>query len=114
MGAASAEYLALTRPGARGLLMIHGVIDPRWFDGIPWPSIPAQVHMARNDPFDTPEDVDAVARAASGAGGGCEVFWYDRGGHLFTDPQSSDYDEAGARLVRERVIAFLDALDGSS
>ncbi|HEY2636820.1 MAG TPA: dienelactone hydrolase family protein [Solirubrobacteraceae bacterium] len=39
-----------------------------------------------------------------------ELFLYPGDRHLFTDSSLPAYDEAAARLVRERVTAFLDGL----
>jgi dienelactone hydrolase len=43
-----------------------------------------------------------------------EVHVYDGVGHLFEDAGSAHHDPAATRLMLERVLAFLNSLDGES
>jgi dienelactone hydrolase len=54
-------------------------------------------------------DIDA-ARALVAETDDAELFLYPGDQHLFTDSSLPSYDEAAARLVTERVLAFLDRL----
>jgi dienelactone hydrolase len=36
-----------------------------------------------------------------------ELFLYPGSGHLFADPNSGDYDEEAALLLKQRTLAFL-------
>ena len=38
---------------------------------------------------------------------GAELFLYPGSGHLFADPSLDDYDVNAARLLKERILAFL-------
>jgi dienelactone hydrolase len=51
-------------------------------------------------------DVD-VARGLASAVAGAELYLYPGNGHLFADQSSGDYDPDAARLLLERVLAFL-------
>ena len=65
-GAATAQRLAQTRPGARGALLYESClpVSGEWAIG-PWPDgVPVQIHGMDNDPFFALEgDIDAVARS---------------------------------------------------
>lgn len=111
MGAASAEHLALTRPGARGCLLMHGVLPPALLGVDGWPDeLPVQLHVAEGDPWVPPAMLGAFRDAAKEA----DVFVYPHGGHLFTDEESPDADAEGARLVAERAAAFLASIDAAA
>src|SRR5437763_16373820 len=64
-GAGSAAYLAVTRPGASGALLLHGTLPLGLLAAVTgqamsWPvSVPVQVHYGRDDPFRSPEHVAA-------------------------------------------------------
>lgn len=107
-GAMPAQQLAQTRPGARGALLIYGVVPFTEF-GETWPeSVPAQIHAMENDAWFV-EDLPA-ARALADSTEAAELFLYPGDKHLFADPSTSDYDEDAAKLLMERVLAFLAAL----
>jgi dienelactone hydrolase len=108
MGAATAHYFALTRPGTRGALLMHGTAPPQTLGGANWPAgAPAQLHYAEGDPYVDAADVKAVEESVGGAGAPLEVFAYPGDGHLFADPDGPDYDEASAKLMLERELEFL-------
>jgi dienelactone hydrolase len=62
----------------------------------------------------TMEDDDwgdvAVARDLARTIKGAELFLYPGDRHLFSDRSWSDYDEAAAALLKQRVLSFLDRL----
>ena len=112
-GEMSAQRLAQTREGARGAVLLESFVPPSEF-GTGWPAgVPAQVHGMDADPFFAEEgDLDAaralVAEAAEG-----ELFLYPGDQHLFTDSSLPSFDPAAAALLTERVLRFLDGLDGA-
>jgi len=54
-------------------------------------------------------DVDA-ARELDKTIGGAELFLYPGDRHLFADNSLPDYDESAAALLKERVLAFSEAV----
>ncbi len=109
MGAASAELLAGTRPGARGAILMHAAIAPAMI-GVPvWPAVPMQIHYGARDPWVDVADVDALAQGVRASGAQCDVYTYEAPGHLFADEQSEDFDAPAAEAMLERVRAFLGA-----
>lgn len=110
MGAAAAEFLAATRPRARGAILMHAALAPTELGAAVWPPVPLQVHVAVGDPFVDPVAVKALETAARAAGAPIEVFSYPRGGHLFADAGAADYDAASAETMLQRVLAMLARL----
>ena len=105
-GVVAAQLLAQTRPGARGALFFHDCIPPEEF-GAPWPEgVPLQVHTMDRDEW---VDLDGARALTSSIERG-ELFLYPGSGHLFADEGSPDYDPGAAALLRERVLAFLEAV----
>jgi dienelactone hydrolase len=115
MGAASAQFLAATRPGARGAVLMHGALKPEE-TGVPvWPAgVPVQLHHAKEDPWVDAERVRALQGAVQKAGARFEVHVYPGRNHLFADAALEDHDAASAKLMEERVLAFLAGLDAPS
>jgi dienelactone hydrolase len=108
MGGSTAHYFAVTRPAARGALLMHGVAPADTLGGKPWPAgAPAQVHYAVDDPFMNSGDVPDLERAA---GELVEAYTYPGDGHLFADPDAPEYDRPSAELMLERELAFLERL----
>lgn len=109
MGAAQAQRLAQTRPGAAGALLFESCISPTgdWSFG-PWPAgLTAQVHGMDDDEFFAHEgDLDA-ARELAASEPGVEVFTYPGSGHLFADASSPAYDADAAALMTQRVLDYL-------
>ena len=107
LGVMPAQMLAQTRPGARGVLLLHAYV-PLWEFG-PWPpGVPVQVHgMDADESFVAEGDLDA-ARELTETVEGAELYPGDK--HLFTDSSLPDYDESAAALLRHRVLDFLDFL----
>ena len=114
MGTGAAEYLAATRPGTRGAILMHGALAPATIGLEAWPKVPIQMHYAREDPLVDVDQVGALATAARASGVPVEVHVYAGVGHLFEDAASAHHDPAATRLMLERVLAFLDSLDGES
>jgi dienelactone hydrolase len=112
-GGGMAEYVAASRPGVRGVVMLSGALDPAEI-GITWPKgVPAQVHYTVDDPFREQEGIDSVVAAVESAGATVEVFDYPGSGHLFADPSKTDeYQPAQAELMWSRVTDFLERIPG--
>jgi dienelactone hydrolase len=109
MGAAQAQRLAQTRPGATGALLFESCIPLTgdWAFG-PWPDgVPVQIHGKDEDEFFAHEgDLDA-ARALVAAVPDAELFTYPGPEHLFADSSLASYDAEAAALLTDRVLAFL-------
>jgi dienelactone hydrolase len=111
MGASTAHYFALTRPGARGLLLMHGTAPAASLAGAGWPDrLPTQLHKKAEDPEMDEGRVAALEESARSAGASLELFTYPGTGHLFADPDGPDYDEQAAGLMLERELDFLSRL----
>jgi dienelactone hydrolase len=109
-GVMVAQQLAQTRPGARGALLMYSCLPVSEF-GKAWPEdVPVQVHGKDGDPFFA-EDIEA-ARALVESTDQAELFLYPGKQHLFADASLPAYDAAAAALLTERVLAFLDELEG--
>ena len=108
-GAMPAQQLAQTRPGARGALLIYGVVPYTEF-GEAWPeSVPVQIHAKENDAWFI-EDLPAAQELAASTDA-AELFLYPGEQHLFADASTTDYDPEAAALLMERVLAFLAEVD---
>jgi dienelactone hydrolase len=108
LGVMPAQKLAQTRAGARGALLFSACFPPEEFE-TPWPDgVPAQIHMMEEDEW-AMEDLPA-ARALVADVEKAELFLYPGDRHLFADSSLSDFDPAAATLLKERVLAFLDAV----
>ena len=107
-GAMPAQQLAQTRPGARGALLIYGVVPFTEF-GAAWPeNVPVQIHAMENDAWFL-EDLPS-ARALADSTDAAELFLYPGDKHLFADASTADYDPEAAELLMERVRVFLENL----
>lgn len=110
LGVMPAQKLAQTRPGAKGAVLLHAALPPSEF-GSPWPpSVPLQIHLMEDDEFALEGDLDA-ARELDHTVENAELFLYPGDRHLFSDSSLPDYDEAAARLLMERVLAFLERVE---
>jgi dienelactone hydrolase len=97
LGAAPAQMLAQTRPGAHGALLYHSAISAEVFGG--WPEgVRLQIHTMEDDALGDVDD----ARELGG-----ELHLYPGSDHLFLDPDLPGYDEAAAELVIARTVVFL-------
>jgi dienelactone hydrolase len=109
-GVMMAQQLAQTRPDARGALLMYSCLPVSEF-GEAWPNgVPVQVHGKEADEFFL-EDIDA-ARALVDSSDTAELFLYPGTEHLFADASLPGYDPAAAALLNQRVVAFLDHLQG--
>ena len=112
MGAAQAQRLAQTRPGARGALLYEGCIPltGEWAFG-PWPDgVPVQIHGMDKDPFFALEgDLDAARDLVETVGPELgQLFVYPGDQHLFADSSLPSYDPDAAALVIRRSRELLD------
>jgi dienelactone hydrolase len=111
MGASTAHYFAVTRPGARGALLMHGTAPRQALGGVEWPAAaPVQLHYSEEDPWVDSENIGAFERSVRDAGSPLDVFTYPGDGHLFADPDGPDYDDASAKLMLRRELELLDRL----
>jgi dienelactone hydrolase len=115
LGNDPAELLAAERPGARGVLLMHGAVPIEAFSefGVErWPEgVPVQVHYAAEDPWVEAEEVAALGDAVRGAGASFEEHSYPGSGHLFADPGLPEYDRASSEAMWRRALTFLDRVD---
>jgi dienelactone hydrolase len=112
MGAALAQRLAQTRPGARGALLYDGCIPltGEWSFG-PWPDgVPVQIHGMDKDPLFAEEgDLDAAKGLVETIGPELgQLFLYPGDRHLFADSSLPSYDADAAALVIRRSRELLD------
>jgi dienelactone hydrolase len=105
-GAAVAQKLTQTRPGARGALLFDSTVPMEFFGS--WPDgVPAQIHAMDADPSFVDEgDIDA-ARELVEQVPGAELFLYHGDAHLFADSSLPWYDAEAAALMTKRVLEFL-------
>jgi dienelactone hydrolase len=113
LGGVPAELLAATRPGAKGLILLHTAIPLDAFEVQEWPAtVPVQVHFATADPYRDKAELQSFEASVRASGAPYEQFDYQGSGHLFTDQTLLDeYDQESAELLFSRVLAFLDQVD---
>ena len=110
-GVMPAQQLAQTRAGARGALLMCSCLPASEF-GDGWPEgVPVQVHAKEADPFFA-EDMDA-ARELAGSTDDATLYLYPGEQHLFADSSLPAYDPEAAGLLTERILTFLEAVDGA-
>jgi dienelactone hydrolase len=102
MGAAAAQFLAVTRPGARGAVLMHAVLPLAAMGTDRWPEVPVQVHASEEDPWIDAAALDDFVRTAS-----AQVFRYAGRAHLFADESSADYEPRHAAVLIDRVRSFV-------
>jgi dienelactone hydrolase/uncharacterized damage-inducible protein DinB len=108
LGVMPAQMLAQTRPGANGALLFHGCVSISEFGDGSWPGgVPLQIHAMDRDPYFVDEGDLEAARELVGKVHGAKLFLYPGDQHLFADSSLSSYDEGAARLLFQRVLAFL-------
>lgn len=95
LGVMPAQKLAVTRPGARGALLLEACVPLQYFGGA-WPAeVPVQIHGMDRDPvFAADGDLEA-AQALVKAAPRAELFLYPGDRHLFID-SSLPSDEAAS------------------
>jgi dienelactone hydrolase len=117
MGIAYAEWLAASRPGALGAVLMHGAVPVEalieYFGVERWPEgVPVQVHYAADDPWvEAEQEVVPLGNAVRDTGAEFEAYVYPGSGHLFADSDYFEYDRASSKTMWKRVIAFLDRID---
>ena len=106
LGVLPAQWLAQTRPGAKGALFFYSCVPVAEFGT--WPAgVPAQIHGMDADPIFMEEgDVDA-ARELVDSADDVELFLYPGDQHYFADSSLPSYDAGATRLLTDRVLAFL-------
>jgi len=106
LGALPAQMLAQTRPGAKGALLLHGCVPTSAFE-TPWPDgVPLQIHTMDADEWVELDVAHVLVEEIESA----ELFLYPGDGHLFADSSLSDFDQEAAGLLKERTLAFLEAV----
>jgi len=66
------------------------------------------VHLAEEDPYATPEEVEAMKNAFTAAGTPHTIHVYPGTGHWFFEPDRPDaYNQAAADMAMDRTLAFL-------
>jgi dienelactone hydrolase len=113
-GAATAQRLAQTRPGARGALLYESClpVTGEWAIG-PWPDgVPVQIHGMDADQFFALEgDIDAARELVGLVGPDlAELFVYPGDRHLFTDSSLPSYDPEATALAVRRSRDLLNRL----
>ncbi|MEU7032366.1 dienelactone hydrolase family protein [Streptomyces sp. NPDC046237] len=107
-GASVAQTLALGDEKARGLLLLHGTSDIAESASVD--DLPVQLHIADPDPFESHDWLTSWYLRMGKAGADVEVYRYPGAGHLFTDPDLPDFDEAAAEQAWAVALGFLDSL----
>ena len=111
LGAAAAEVLAATRPGARAAILLHAVVPLAALGTPHWPAgVPIQIHYAKNDPWVPEASLQAFQSAVASAKTRVDVFSYDGVPHMFDDAGLPGHAPDATALVRERIASFLEQL----
>ena len=107
LGVVPAQKLAQTRPGARGALLFYSCVPLSYFGT--WPQdVPAQIHGMDADPIFVGEGDVETARELVESAEDAELFLYPGDQHYFADSSLPSYDEGAAKLLTQRVLAFLE------
>ncbi|WP_329036471.1 dienelactone hydrolase family protein [Streptomyces sp. NBC_00178] len=107
-GASVAQTLALGDAKARGLLLLHGTSDIA--ENATVDELPVQLHVADPDAFESPDWLNSWYLQMQRTGADVEVYRYPGAGHLYTDPDLPDFDQAAADLTWKVSIGFLATL----
>jgi dienelactone hydrolase len=100
MGAASAQFLAATRPGARAAILMHAALAPAMMGISVWPAVPVQIHYAERDPWVEADHLRALQDVVHASRQECDTNVYPGSAHLFTDADLPEHDrESYDRLV---------------
>ncbi|MFJ8307670.1 MULTISPECIES: dienelactone hydrolase family protein [unclassified Streptomyces] len=109
LGASIAQTLALGDEKARGLLLLHGTSDMAEDTAVD--ELPVQLHVADPDPFEPGDWLNSWYLQMQRAGADVEIYRYPGAGHVYTDPELPDYDEAAAELTWRTALGFLETLE---
>jgi dienelactone hydrolase len=107
MGVGVVAGLLPNRRDTAGLLLYHGIGGDA---ATVRAGLPVHLHIAEQDELFPPADVYAWRDAMTDAGAAVRVHTYAGAGHLFTDPDTPDYDEPASNLVWQRTLTFLGSL----
>ena len=69
------------------------------------PKVPVQLHFGEKDASIPMSDVELIKQKR---GGDCEIYVYPDAGHGFNCEERGSYNEAAAKLARERSWAFVE------
>ncbi|WP_299531116.1 dienelactone hydrolase family protein [uncultured Streptomyces sp.] len=108
LGAAVAQTLALGDAKARGLLLFHGTSDLA--ENATVDELPVQLHVADPDPYETEDWLNSWYLQMGRTGADVEIYRYPGAGHLYTDPDLPDWDEAAAEQTWKVALGFLATL----
>ncbi|WP_411115634.1 dienelactone hydrolase family protein [Streptomyces sp. 058-1L] len=108
LGAATAQTLALGDAKARGLLLLHGTSDIA--ENATVDELPVQLHVADPDPFESHDWLNSWYLQMQRTGADVEIYRYPGAGHLFTDLDLHDYDQAAAEQTWKVALGFLATL----
>lgn len=106
MGTGPAQLLAATRPGARGAVLVQGVLPPELLGVESWPEdVPVQLHISRDDPWHDQASLDAFTKWVPAElldqheHPGCD--------HLFADQDLAVYDATAAERLVDAVREWM-------
>src|SRR5262245_32104873 len=106
LGVMPAQKLAMSRAGAKGALLLQGVVPLEFLGGV-WPeTVPLQIHTNDAEGYGDVPEARELAQAVPGA----ELFLYEAKGHLFADSSLPSFDKKDSDLLTERVLAFLKSV----
>ncbi|MEV0784882.1 dienelactone hydrolase family protein [Streptomyces sp. NPDC050423] len=108
LGASIAQTLALGDAKARGLLLFHGTSDIASSASVD--ELPVQLHVADPDPYETHDWLNSWYLQMQRTGADVEIYRYPGAGHVFTDAELPDFDQASAELAWKVAIGFLATL----
>ncbi len=102
-------YLASTRLPVDAAVSYYGVQIDQHLDEADRRRCPLLMHFAGNDPHVPPETVAAIEKRLGGSPG-VDIHLYPGKEHGFNRQGYPPYDEAAAKLARERTLAHLHRL----
>ncbi|MEV6265383.1 dienelactone hydrolase family protein [Streptomyces sp. NPDC051784] len=108
LGASVAQTLALGDAKARGLLLLHGTSDLA--PNVSVDELPVQLHVADPDAFESGDWLNSWYLQMQRTGADVEIYRYPGAGHLYTDPDLPDFDQAAADLTWKVALGFLATL----
>ncbi|MEU9357901.1 dienelactone hydrolase family protein [Streptomyces sp. NPDC048301] len=108
LGASVAQTLALGDAKARGLLLLHGTSDLA--PNVTVDELPVQLHVADPDAFESGDWLNSWYLQMQRTGADVEIYRYPGAGHLYTDPDLPDFDQAAADLTWKVALGFLATL----
>jgi len=107
MGAASAQMLGATHPGAIGCVLMHAALPIQVFGLSNWPkNVPVQFHASKHDPWVENQIIESLKTEIAEF----DVNWYEGSAHLFADETGGEYNRAHAKEMTEKVLRFVEGL----